>query len=85
MSHLSGISWNVPSGNVLRIVIGRMPISSSFRAISIGLFSPVPPAERFSSSGRRIGAPIEICRDLAPTILAFSNRVIFGGPTSTFS
>ncbi len=67
------------------MVIGRIPISSSFNAISIGLLSPVPPAERFSSSAKRIGAPIEICRDLAPTILAFSNLVIFGGPTSTFS
>jgi hypothetical protein len=28
----------------------------------------------------RIGAPMAICRALAPTILAFSNLVIRGGP-----
>ena len=60
MSHLSGISWNVPSGSVLLMVMGKMPASSSFKAILIGLFKPVPPLERLSSSSRRIGAPIEI-------------------------
>ena len=28
----------------------------------------------------RMGAPMAICKALAPTILAFSNRVIRGGP-----
>jgi hypothetical protein len=32
----------------------------------------------------RMGAPIEICRALAPTILAFSKRVSFGGPIKLF-
>ena len=48
-----GISWQVPSGNVRLIVIGRMPISSSFRAMSIGL-------EKTSEASTSIGAPIDI-------------------------
>jgi len=32
-----------------------------------------------------MGAPMEICSALAPTILAFSKRVTLGGPTVTFS
>jgi hypothetical protein len=75
-SHFNGMSWNVLSGSVLLIVIGNMPASNSFNAISIG---PVNPSETSMS----MGAPIEICRALAPTILAFSNRVILGGPTAT--
>lgn len=84
-SHLSGISWNVPSGSVRLIVMGKTPISSSLRAISIGLFKPVPPLERLSSRASKIGAPMEIWSERAPTIRAFSKRVIFGGPTVTFS
>ena len=38
----------------------------------------------FSSASTKIGAPIEIWSALAPTIRAFSNRVIFGGPTFIF-
>jgi hypothetical protein len=72
-----GISWQVPSGNVRLIVIGRIPISSSFRAMSIGLEKP-------SETSTSIGAPIDIWRDLAPTIRAFSKRVSFGGPTKIF-
>jgi len=34
---LSGTSWKVPSGNVLRIVMGKIPLSSSLKAMSIGL------------------------------------------------
>ena len=73
-----GISWNVPSGNVRLIVIGKIPDSSSLKAISIGL-------ERLSATSMRTGAPMDICRALAPTILAFSNRVSFGGPTEIFA
>ena len=64
----------MPSGSVLLMVIGSMPAPSSFNAISIG---PVGPSDTSIS----IGAPIEICSALAPTILAFSKRVILGGPT----
>ena len=70
------MSWKVPSGSVLRIVIGSMPASSSFMAMSMGFV--------FSAASTKIGAPIEICSALAPTILAFSKRVIFGGPTMIF-
>ena len=63
----------MPSGNVRLIVIGRMPPSSSFNAMSIGLEKP-------SETSTSIGAPMDICRALAPTILAFSKRVILGGP-----
>ena len=59
------------------MVIGSIPASSSFRAISIGLIG-------FSGGGIRIGAPIAICRALAPTIRALSKRVSFGGPTKIF-
>ncbi len=51
-SHFRGISWKVPSGSVLRMVIGKMPASSSTKAMSIGLV--------FSSASTKIGAPIEI-------------------------
>ena len=59
------------------MVIGRVPVPSSFRAICIGL-------ERPSVISTSIGAPMDICRARAPTILAFSNRVSFGGPIVTF-
>jgi hypothetical protein len=55
-----------------------MPTSSSLRAMSMGLV-------RLLSTSIKMGAPMDICRDLAPTMRAFSKRVIFGGPTSTFS
>jgi hypothetical protein len=51
-SHLKGISWKVPSGRVLRIVMGKMPASSSDRAMSMGFV--------FSAASTKIGAPIEI-------------------------
>ena len=54
-------------------MIGKTFDSNSAKAISIEL-------ENASSNSIRIGALIEICRALAPTILAFSKRVIFGGP-----
>ncbi len=51
-SHLRGMSWKVPSGRVLRIVMGNMFASNSDMAMSIGLV--------FSAASTRIGAPIEI-------------------------
>ena len=79
-SHLRGMSWYVPSGSVLRIVRGSISDSSSKSAMSIG------PA-RASGDSIKMGAPIAICRALAPTIRALSNRVRLGGPmvTSVFS
>jgi len=71
------MSWKVPSGKVRLIVIGRMLAPSSFNAMSIGLGKP----PEISTS---MGAPMDIWRALAPTILAFSKRVIFGGPTVIF-
>ena len=47
------MSWNVPSGRVLLIVIGKMPSSSSVKAMSIGF-------EYVSLVSMSIGAPIEI-------------------------
>jgi len=67
----------VLSGNVRLIVIGRMPISSSFKAMSIGFEKPL-------DTSRSRGAPMEIWRALAPTIRAFSKRVSLGGPIKTF-
>jgi hypothetical protein len=37
ISHLRGMSWKAPSGNVLLIVMGRTPFPNSFSAMSIGL------------------------------------------------
>jgi hypothetical protein len=75
-SHLRGISWYVPFGSVLLIVIGSIPESSSKSAMSIG------PA-RASGTSIIIGAPMAICRALAPTIRALSNRVSLAGPMET--
>ena len=51
-SHLRGMSWYTPSGNVLRTVIGSIPVSSSLRAMSMGLDS--------DSGSMSMGAPIDI-------------------------
>ena len=67
----------MPSGKVLLMVIGKMPAPSSFNAMSIGLGKP-------SEISVSMGAPIDIWRALAPTTLAFSKRVILGGPTVIF-
>lgn len=53
------------------MVIGRTPSSSSIVAILIG-------STLFSGMGIRTGAPIAICRALAPTILDFSYLVNLG-------
>lgn len=76
ISHLRGMSWYSSFGNVRRIVIGRVPDFSSTSAISIG------PARVFGGS-TRIGAPIAICKALAPTIRARSKRVSLAGPIVT--
>jgi len=55
------------------MVIGKMSAASSLSAMSIG---PVKPC----LESINMGAPIDIWSALAPTILAFSKRVIFGGP-----
>src|SRR6266702_2841034 len=60
------------------MLIGRTPSSSSSRATSIG-------ESRSCFRSRRTGAPIDIWRALAPTTLAFSKRVSFGGPISMLS
>ena len=53
--------------------MGKIPISSSSIAISIGLVT-------FLGGSIRTGAPREIWRALAPIILARSNLVNLGGP-----
>ena len=75
-SHLRGISWYVPFGSVLLIVIGSIPVSSSKSAMSIG-------PTRYFGTSTIMGAPMAICRDLAPTIRALSNRVSLAGPIVT--
>src|SRR5437867_9471229 len=70
--------WLVPSGSERRMLIGRTPSSSSSRATSIG-------DSRSCLRSRRTGAPIDIWRARAPTTLAFSKRVSFGGPISMLS
>jgi hypothetical protein len=75
-SHLRGMSWYVPSGRVLRTVRGSILVSSSKSAMSIG-------PTWASGDSTRIGAPIAICRALAPTIRARSNRVSLAGPMAT--
>jgi len=59
------------------MVMGNVLALSSFNAMSMG-------PEKFLDGSIRIGAPMDICRALAPTILAFSKRVSLGGPTSIF-
>jgi len=71
------MSWNDPSGSVRLIANGNTFSLSSTTAISIGSTAE-------SGSGASIGAPSESCRDLAPTILALSKRVSFGGPINAF-
>src|SRR5436309_11997655 len=70
--------WLVPSGNDLLMLIGNTPSSSSKSAISIGDIDA-------SVASSRIGAPIDTCRALAPTTLAFSKRVSLGGPIAMVS
>lgn len=77
-SHFRGMFWLVPSGRARRILIGRTPSSSSRSAMSIG-----DSAGSLISS--RTGAPMETWSALAPTTLALSKRVSFGGPISMLS
>src|SRR2546427_2030716 len=60
------------------MLIGRTPSSSSIKATSIG-------DSRSCLRSRSTGAPMDIWRALAPTTLAFSKRVSFGGPISMLS
>ena len=77
-NHFNGIFWLVPSGKDLRMLIGKTPSPSSRSAISIG--------ERVGSLiSNSTGAPIDTCSALAPTTLALSKRVSFGGPISIVS
>ena len=76
-SHFRGMSWYSSLGSVRRIVSGRIPLLNSKSAMSIG------PAWA-SGVSTRSGAPIAICKDLAPTIRASSKRVSFVGPILTW-
>src|SRR5260370_22216173 len=60
------------------MLIGNTPSSSSRSAMSIGDIDA-------SVESSRIGAPIDTCRALAPTTLAFSKRVSLGGPMAMVS
>jgi hypothetical protein len=73
INHWMGISWYVPSGSLRLMEIGKIPDSSSWIAISTGSIN-------LACNSISIGAPIEICNARAPTILALSKRVNFGGP-----
>ena len=53
--------------------MGRAFSRSSITAMSMG-------SETLSGRGASMGAPSETCSALAPTILALSKRVSFGGP-----
>ena len=71
-----GISWYTPLGRTRLIEIGSALESNSTVASEI---------ESLISCGTLInaGAPKESCKDLAPVILAFSNRVMRAGPIKT--
>lgn len=71
-----GMSCELPFGNIRLIEIGSASLASSVIANAIESLM-------LSSIGTKDGAPIASWRDLAPTILAFSNRVSFCGPTTT--
>jgi len=55
------------------MLMGRTLSSSSIRAMSIGDLDDC-------DTSMRTGAPIDICRALAPTTRALSNLVSFFGP-----
>jgi len=71
-----GISWYKPLGRTRLIEIGSALASNSAVASEI---------ESLTSCGTLInaGAPKESCNDLAPVILALSNRVMRTGPIRT--
>src|SRR5881396_523907 len=70
--------WLVPSGSARLMLMGKTPSSSSMRAMSIG-------ESLGSLISNSTGAPIETWSARAPTTLARSKRVSFGGPISIFS
>jgi hypothetical protein len=67
------MSCECPLGSERLIDIGSASLASSIIAKAIE-------SRMLSSIGTNDGAPIASCRDLAPTILAFSNLVSFCGP-----
>src|SRR5712664_1079874 len=71
--YLMGMSCERPLGSERLIEIGRASLASSIIARAIDSLT-------LSSIGTKAGAPIASWRDLAPTILAFSNLVSFCGP-----
>ena len=73
--YLIGMSCECPFGRERLIDIGSASLASSVIARAIESLM-------LSSVGTNAGAPIASCRDLAPTILAFSNLVSFCGPMS---
>lgn len=75
-SHCTGMSWYSPFGRLRLTVRGNAFNLSSANANSIELVTP-------SGGSISNGAPIDSCRDRAPTILALSNRVSLGGPMRT--
>ena len=71
-----GISWYNPLGKTRRIDIGNILASSS--AVAREIVSLISFVQAIKD-----GAPSESCNDLAPVILALSNRVNLGGPINT--
>ena len=71
--YLIGMSCEWPLGRERLIEMGRASLASSIIARAME-------SRTLSSIGTNGGAPIASCSDLAPTILAFSNRVSFDGP-----
>ena len=71
-----GISWYNPFGKIRLMEIGRARASNS--AVAIEIVSGILLFHEIKD-----GAPSVSCRDLAPVILALSNRVSLGGPIST--
>jgi len=68
-----GMSCEWPVGRERLIDIGSASLASSVMASAMESLM-------LSSVGTNDGAPMASWRDLAPTILAFSNRVSFCGP-----
>ncbi len=69
------MSCEKPLGSERLIEIGSASLASSVIAKAMESLM-------LSSTGTKEGAPIASWRDLAPTILAFSNLVSFWGPTA---
>jgi hypothetical protein len=72
-----GMSWYNPLGKTLLMEIGKTFEFSSATAMEIVLLY-------LFDESIKIGAPRESCNDLAPIILARSNRVYVGGPIKSW-